>query len=321
MYRITEEHIDYILDDLRRGGVETEDLQLNLLDHICCLAEQNLAEGDDFEVFYRRTIPSFYRKELRELEEETRLLLTFKNYFMMKKIMIGGGLFAVTAFLFGAWFKIMHWPGANMLWLVTICLSAFVFIPLYCFAGIRKPETKTNTILTTIVLTGFTGLMFTMIRLRPSVKASKDQVYSYLQNEQIWSTLAPHTPGGKDPAGAILELAARLKAGIMEEAGYRLGSGTEDVLFWQQLNARELEQYFGTRGKGTRLLHQLQEAITQYNMQQPSGARLLDSPWLQASVAHLRQSGNLQLLNNLTQLQIYLGASRLHTADMALAVP
>ena len=76
MFCITDQHIDYILDDIRRNGIETEDLQYNLLDHICCLAEQNLSDGADFEAFYRRTIKQFYRNELRELEEETKLLLT-----------------------------------------------------------------------------------------------------------------------------------------------------------------------------------------------------------------------------------------------------
>ena len=42
MYCITEQQIEYILNDIRRNGIETEDLQLNLLDHICCMAEHNL---------------------------------------------------------------------------------------------------------------------------------------------------------------------------------------------------------------------------------------------------------------------------------------
>ena len=86
MYCITEQQIAYILNDIRRNGVETEDLQLNLLDHICCILEQTLKEDDDFERFYHQTIKQFYRKELREIEEETINLLTFKNYYSMKKI-------------------------------------------------------------------------------------------------------------------------------------------------------------------------------------------------------------------------------------------
>ena len=56
MYCITDEQIEYILNDIRRNGVEMEDLQLNLLDHICCIMEQELKETDDFEQFYQDKI-------------------------------------------------------------------------------------------------------------------------------------------------------------------------------------------------------------------------------------------------------------------------
>src|SRR6218665_1697791 len=102
MYCITDQHIDFVLNDIRRNGIETEDLQFNLLDHICCLAEHSLKDGDDFETFYYTAIKQFYSKELREIEEETTRLLTFKNYYMMKKIMMAGGFLSVLAFLAGS---------------------------------------------------------------------------------------------------------------------------------------------------------------------------------------------------------------------------
>ncbi len=77
MYCLSDEQIDYILNDIRRNGVEMKDLQLNLLDHICCIIEQELKEGDDFGHFYQQTIRRFYRNNLREIEEETIDLLTF----------------------------------------------------------------------------------------------------------------------------------------------------------------------------------------------------------------------------------------------------
>src|SRR5687767_15612266 len=54
-------------------------------------------------------------------------------------------------------------------------------LPIF-FTGIRKPETRTNTILTTIMLVGFTGLLFTALNLRPAPHQYENQVNSYLQN-------------------------------------------------------------------------------------------------------------------------------------------
>jgi hypothetical protein len=48
MYPITDQHIEYMLRDLDAKGIRTPDLQQNLLDHICILAERNLEEEEDF---------------------------------------------------------------------------------------------------------------------------------------------------------------------------------------------------------------------------------------------------------------------------------
>ena len=72
MYCINDKQIDHILDDIRRRGVEMEDLQYNLLDHICCIVEQNLKENGDFKQFYQNTIRTFYKDALWEIEEETK---------------------------------------------------------------------------------------------------------------------------------------------------------------------------------------------------------------------------------------------------------
>lgn len=62
-------------------------------------------------------------------------------------------------------FKIMHWPGAGLLWLVGLGVLFFLFLPLYFFTGIRNPETKLNTILSSIMILIAGGLLFTLTAL------------------------------------------------------------------------------------------------------------------------------------------------------------
>ena len=81
MFAITDAHIDLVLDDLSAQGLMTDDLRNNLLDHICILAERDLGEDDDFETWYRRIIPTFYRQHLGEIEEETQFLLKHPKCF------------------------------------------------------------------------------------------------------------------------------------------------------------------------------------------------------------------------------------------------
>lgn len=143
MYQLKDTQIDFILNDIRARGVEMEGLQDNLLDHVCCIIEQNLEENGDFESFYQKTIKQFYKDALWEIEEETLLLLTFKNYYTMKKIMIWSGTFSVFTLIFGIWFKFMHWPGAGMLISSGLLSGSLIFLPLlFTLKAKEKQKTK-----------------------------------------------------------------------------------------------------------------------------------------------------------------------------------
>src|ERR1700741_2954698 len=249
MYQISEQQIDFILNDICEGGVEMESLQQNLLDHICCIIENNLEANGDFESFYQKTIKTFYKDELWEIEEETLQLLTFKHYYTMKKVMIISGALSVSGFIAGALFKIMHWPGAaalillaavtisfiflpllfvlktreisakrdklilglgtifgilfcisslfkimhwpyaNMLWLVGLGVLMLLFVPVYFFTGIRNPETKVNTIITTIIIIGAGGMLFALTSLKSSKQFYINKTKELVMSEELLKRL------------------------------------------------------------------------------------------------------------------------------------
>ncbi len=96
MFPINDQHIDFVLRDLDANGIKTPDLQQNLLDHICILAERDLTEGDDFYIYYRSAILSFYREELAEIETETRFLLRHRRpWLLLSRSQFLCGLFIV----------------------------------------------------------------------------------------------------------------------------------------------------------------------------------------------------------------------------------
>jgi hypothetical protein len=161
MYCITDEQVAYILNDIRRNGIEMEDLQLNLLDHICCKVEQEFKENDDFERFYKQVVKQMCNSHLSEIEEETINLLKFKNYHVMKKAMMISGGVSTVLFMFGCFFKLMHWPGASILLVLGIVLMSLVFLPLAVLLMGKEPS---NTTQDRIVLsTGtITGILYAM---------------------------------------------------------------------------------------------------------------------------------------------------------------
>jgi hypothetical protein len=249
MYCLSDQQIDYILNDISARGVEMESLQQNLLDHVCCIIEQNLDEKGDFESFYQKTIKTFYKDALWEIEEETIFLLTFKNYYKMKKIMIFSGIFSAVTMSLGIFFKFMHWPGASMLLLCGIVISSlvflpllftfkarekksikekvivglgtlsgilmslsilfkimhwpgalalgivsvlvllFVFLPIYFFTGIRQEDQKVNTITVSILVIMVSGLWLTLIRSPRSTRMiDVRDTNSFIISEQIVET-------------------------------------------------------------------------------------------------------------------------------------
>lgn len=372
MYCISDEQIYFILNDIRRNGVETEDLQLNLLDHICCIIEQNLEEGGDFEGFYQQTIKQFYSQNLHEIEEEAALLLTFKNYYVMKKVLITTGTFSAATFVMGSIFKAMHWPGAGfmlcmaivvtsflflplffvlknkevktsreklvlasgtltgmlyalsvlfaiqhwpgvrILWLTTVVLSMFVFIPLYFFTGIKKQEARFNTIVTTVLLVGATGLLFTMIRVREPLPI---QMYTYVKNERLLKYMQQRRISSNDTLTIAINRACNALKGslLMPE----IGTATIPDDFESKnmvISEKSLVGVFGM-GKNRELLQQLKDAVYKYN--ELHGDATLDIPIdhsvLDTPADKIEQYSNLAVLNNLVQIQMFLASSEPRT--------
>lgn len=374
MYCITDQQIEYILNDIRRNGVEMEDLQFNLLDHICCIMEQELKENDDFEQFYQQTVKRFYKHNLREIEEETINLLTFKNYYAMKKLMIVSGTFAVFAFVVGSLFKtmhwpgagvlitlgivafslmflpllfvikarevktasdkaviavgsfvgilfslailfmVMHWPGANILLFSAIGIAAFILLPVYFFTGIRRPETKLNTIIMSIILVGVIGLQFTVVRMRPTGSQTRIRMDIYAQAELLLKKMQESQPADK-LATEINTVCEDIKAMVLMRS---IGSASIPADYKETgltLHEGTLGKEFDEKGTGVILMVRLRTAIDQYNAR-------IGNNGLKIPVEHTilatdpSETGelysNISLLNSIESIQMYLATAESH---------
>ena len=265
MYNVSDDQVEFILNDIEKRGVTTEDVRYNILDHVCCIIENDFKDGKDFFKFYENTIARFYKKELSEIERETENLLTFKYYYAMKRtlkitglisvvlIVIGAifkvmhwpgaGVMYVSGFVifcllfiplnivlqsrdnknridktvmilgllltisgsFGLLFKVMHWPGASILFFGSLGLFGLVFIPLYFITRYRNPETRFNAIIHSVFMTAAAAILFALIDLRPSypvqrsvetlneyqetniarIKASNAVIYAEVENAKL----------------------------------------------------------------------------------------------------------------------------------------
>jgi hypothetical protein len=164
MYKISDEQIDFILDDITKRGIVTEDVKYNILDHVCCIIESEMSNEKDFKKFYENTIARFYRSELSEIEEETRELITFKYYYAMKRTLKITGLISVLMIIAGSILKAMHLPGAGIFLVFGFAIFSLIFIPLNIVMKLRDDKNKTNKLVMSLglflTLTGTLGLLF-----------------------------------------------------------------------------------------------------------------------------------------------------------------
>ena len=150
MYKISENQVDFILDDIERKGVKTEDVRYNILDHVCCIIENEMDNEMNFNEFYQNTIARFYRKELGEIEEETQILLTFKNYYAMKRTLKISGITSIILIMIGVIFKTMHWPGAGLAVVLGLTFFSLIFIPLNIVLKFKDNKEKNNRLIMTV---------------------------------------------------------------------------------------------------------------------------------------------------------------------------
>ncbi len=149
MHVITDSQVDFILDDLARKGVHTEDVRMNLLDHVCCIIEHEMPPKANFYEFYERILPRFYKSDLKEIEDETQQLVKFKYYHAMKRTLKITGATTVALILLGSLFKFQHWPGAGALLFLALAFFGLVFLPLNIIMKNRDEKNQTNKIIIT----------------------------------------------------------------------------------------------------------------------------------------------------------------------------
>lgn len=221
MAELSIEQVKFIEKDIQKRGLKNDSLISDLVDHVCCILEDELDEDTKFENLYPTIINRFFKKDLLEVEEETNLLLTFKNYYAMRNTMIRSGMSALILLVIGiifktlhlpgtaiililatvlitfvflpiffvfntknsnsqkkmvigfgalfgilfvlaALFRVLHWPGAILLWRSSLLVVTFLFLPAYLFGSIRNEENKTNVIITSLMILIMSGILWGM---------------------------------------------------------------------------------------------------------------------------------------------------------------
>lgn len=151
-----DDQYERIKGDLISRGLTYDRLLDDVLDHICCMVEESMQQGSDFDTSYECVLGSIEEKRLRELQHLTLLNLD-KKFQRMKNFTYLFGLTSAILAIIGSIFKRLHWPGAGVLLTVGITLIVLVFLPLYFYTGYKEQPERKNPV---YAIVGYLTLAF-----------------------------------------------------------------------------------------------------------------------------------------------------------------
>lgn len=167
MRNLGDAEIDFIREDIRRRGVFTESLQENLLDHLCCYIEEQPEDDRPFEEVYAQALEAFGHNGLQQVQDETLFIINHSHLNTMKKLMYISGASASILLIAGAFFKINHWPGANVSLLLGTVMLTILFIPSFFYLRFKEQSEKKEKAISAIgmvtVLIMSTGALFKLM--------------------------------------------------------------------------------------------------------------------------------------------------------------
>ncbi|MFN8254239.1 MAG: hypothetical protein U0W24_01035 [Bacteroidales bacterium] len=157
MYCLDDNQLATVTRDVEKEGINFSHLSTDLVDHICCEIENYMYQGISFSESYDLVKKKFGIKGLRQIQQDT-LLLIDKNYRIMKNSMKTIGTISLAVMAFGVLFKIMHWPYSGILLVFGFIILALLFLPALLYVMYRDVNQKKH--LVVYIAANLGGIVF-----------------------------------------------------------------------------------------------------------------------------------------------------------------
>lgn len=128
--KLSSEQIGIIQERVESSNIGIQTLKDDIIDHLCCVVEDQLGKGKNFETSLEGAIHELAPDGFDEIQRETIFLLNSTKIIAMKKFMYLIGMLSAMSFVLGWTFGMMHWPGATELSIGGFLGFTIIFIPL-----------------------------------------------------------------------------------------------------------------------------------------------------------------------------------------------
>ena len=137
---LAESEVHRIRYEREHSGVTISTLKDDLLDHLCCIIEEKMDEGESFDHCLHMDIGDLAPKGLAAIEKESIFLLNPKLILMEKMTFLSGSIFAIMASS-GFFLKALHWSLGDPMLTIGITGLLLVFVPFVLFEYAKSNET------------------------------------------------------------------------------------------------------------------------------------------------------------------------------------
>jgi hypothetical protein len=208
-------------------------------------------------------------------------------------------------------FKVFHWPGASVLWFLTLGLFTFIFIPLYFFNGIKNETNKVNTITTTLILIIVAGVFFLQTSLKSSKQVYVAKTQNYLQEQELINRLQNIKNDSvhqnielESISNDIVKKCEEIKSIIIFDALEQKTIPANFESNFQWIEEGGLGDEFNDGREGEEIIVNLNNLIKKYNSLSSSNRKLPNT--IEKLINDkLMQKSNYNLLLSLSQLELY----------------
>lgn len=131
--KLTPEQEDLIADFVDAQGLTLPSLRDDVIDHLCCVIEQDLHKGKSFDQLLQAAVLDIAPNGLKDIQAQTVFLLNSKRIIAMKKFMYLVGFLGAVSLTIGVTLKLLNMPWGYELFSVGFLTLLLVFIPLLAF--------------------------------------------------------------------------------------------------------------------------------------------------------------------------------------------
>lgn len=124
MAELTANQLELINASIQSQVTDSQ-LQIELLDHCCCLIEHQLDEGVDFNRALQQALFQLHHQGLQAVESDLYFSLNQIIPILMKKLLYFSGFFCALTLSTGLLMRFMHWKGGDVMLLLG---HLFLFI-------------------------------------------------------------------------------------------------------------------------------------------------------------------------------------------------